>query len=55
MKDAFSLQHYWYHSITISIVYLIVSRLLIEFMRNRKPMNLTSTLILWNWLLAACR
>ncbi|CAI5446123.1 unnamed protein product [Caenorhabditis angaria] len=45
-------QEYWYHSITISVVYFIVIKLIQKFMEPRKPFNLRYPLILWNGALA---
>ncbi|KAI6235119.1 Elongation of very long chain fatty acids protein [Aphelenchoides besseyi] len=45
-------QQYWYHSITVSIVYYLVIRLLQYGMRNRKPFQLQKPLFYWNFGLA---
>uniref|UniRef100_A0A0N4ZF74 Elongation of very long chain fatty acids protein n=1 Tax=Parastrongyloides trichosuri TaxID=131310 RepID=A0A0N4ZF74_PARTI len=45
-------QNYWYHSITISIVYFIMIKILQKFMETRKAFKLTYPLFIWNFSLA---
>ncbi|CAB3403317.1 unnamed protein product [Caenorhabditis bovis] len=45
-------QQYWYHFITISIVYFMLIKVIQKFMENRKPFNLRTPMILWNGGLA---
>uniref|UniRef100_A0A915E7T1 Elongation of very long chain fatty acids protein n=1 Tax=Ditylenchus dipsaci TaxID=166011 RepID=A0A915E7T1_9BILA len=45
-------QNYWQHSITISIVYYILIRVLQWFHADRKPFDLRQPLFLWNGALA---
>ncbi|KAK6049586.1 GNS1/SUR4 family protein, partial [Cooperia oncophora] len=45
-------QRYWYHSITISVVYFATMKALQRIMENRKPFSLKTTLFLWNAALA---
>ncbi|KHN74736.1 Putative fatty acid elongation protein 4 [Toxocara canis] len=46
------LQRNWYHSITISVVYFIVIKIIQRIMRDREPFNLRTPLFLWNASLA---
>ncbi|EGT33792.1 CBN-ELO-4 protein [Caenorhabditis brenneri] len=46
-------QKYWYHSITISVLYFALIKVIQKFMENRKPFTLRYPLILWNGALAA--
>ncbi|VDM45793.1 unnamed protein product, partial [Toxocara canis] len=46
------LQRHWHHSITISIFYFIVIKLIQRLMRNREPFNLRRPLFMWNASLA---
>jgi hypothetical protein len=43
---------YWPHTITISLIYLIVVYSIQWIMRDRKPFDLKTQLILWNGGLA---
>uniref|UniRef100_A0A915AXL5 Elongation of very long chain fatty acids protein n=1 Tax=Parascaris univalens TaxID=6257 RepID=A0A915AXL5_PARUN len=45
-------QKYWYHSITISILYFISVKFLQHVMSNREPFQLKRPLLLWNTFLA---
>ncbi|VDL86667.1 unnamed protein product [Nippostrongylus brasiliensis] len=45
-------QRYWYHSITISILYFATIKAIQRMMENRKPFTLRTALILWNGALA---
>ncbi|VDK59816.1 unnamed protein product [Anisakis simplex] len=42
------LQRIWYHSISISIVYFILIKLIQRFMQNRPPFQLKTPLLVWN-------
>uniref|UniRef100_A0A0M3IUK0 Elongation of very long chain fatty acids protein n=1 Tax=Ascaris lumbricoides TaxID=6252 RepID=A0A0M3IUK0_ASCLU len=46
------LQRYWYHSITISVVYFIIIKLIQRFMRDREAFVLKRPLVIWNASLA---
>ncbi|VDM46167.1 unnamed protein product [Toxocara canis] len=46
------LQRNWHHSITLSIVYFIVIKLIQWIMRNREPFSLRKPLFIWNACLA---
>jgi elongation of very long chain fatty acids protein 6 len=41
-------QQNWHHSISISVIYYILIRVIQRFMRDRKPYNLQQPLFLWN-------
>uniref|UniRef100_A0A914DZV4 Elongation of very long chain fatty acids protein n=1 Tax=Acrobeloides nanus TaxID=290746 RepID=A0A914DZV4_9BILA len=41
-------QAYWHHSITISIAYYVIIRLIEKWMQNRKPFDLRRELLIWN-------
>ncbi|CAK5077284.1 unnamed protein product [Meloidogyne enterolobii] len=45
-------QRYWYHSITVSLLYYAFVRLLQRLMRDRQPFQLRVPLIVWNFVLA---
>uniref|UniRef100_A0A914KW63 Elongation of very long chain fatty acids protein n=1 Tax=Meloidogyne incognita TaxID=6306 RepID=A0A914KW63_MELIC len=45
-------QRYWYHSITVSLLYYVFVRLLQRLMRDRQPFQLRVPLIVWNFVLA---
>ncbi|KAL6727652.1 hypothetical protein Aduo_009510 [Ancylostoma duodenale] len=45
-------QRYWYHSITISILYFATIKAVQRIMENRKPFSLKTTLFFWNGALA---
>uniref|UniRef100_A0A1I7X097 Elongation of very long chain fatty acids protein n=1 Tax=Heterorhabditis bacteriophora TaxID=37862 RepID=A0A1I7X097_HETBA len=45
-------QRYWYHSITISVIYFAVIKGIQKSMENKKPFVLKTPLILWNGSLA---
>uniref|UniRef100_A0A0N5AF43 Elongation of very long chain fatty acids protein n=1 Tax=Syphacia muris TaxID=451379 RepID=A0A0N5AF43_9BILA len=47
-----NLQNNWYHSITISVIYFAVIKILQLIMRNRQPFKLRWLLIIWNVSLA---
>lgn len=48
----FFFQRYWYHSITISLLYYLFVRTLQRLMRDRQPFQLRIPLIIWNSVLA---
>jgi len=50
--DKIFLKRYWYHSITISLLYYVFVRLLQRLMRDRQPFQLRVPLIVWNFVLA---
>lgn len=43
---------YWPHTITISVIYLVLVYSIQWIMRNRKPLDLKRQLALWNGTLA---
>jgi elongation of very long chain fatty acids protein 6 len=45
-------QKYWYHSITVSIVYYIAIKLIQHAMKNREAFQLQRALFYWNSSLA---
>uniref|UniRef100_A0AC35TI83 Elongation of very long chain fatty acids protein n=1 Tax=Rhabditophanes sp. KR3021 TaxID=114890 RepID=A0AC35TI83_9BILA len=45
-------QKYWYHSITVSVLYFVAIKALQKIMENRKPFELKYPLFLWNLALA---
>ncbi|KAI1721121.1 GNS1/SUR4 family domain-containing protein [Ditylenchus destructor] len=45
-------QRYWHHSLTISVIYYALVRLIQWFMEDRKPFDLRRPLFLWNGALA---
>uniref|UniRef100_A0A0K0FXQ2 Elongation of very long chain fatty acids protein n=1 Tax=Strongyloides venezuelensis TaxID=75913 RepID=A0A0K0FXQ2_STRVS len=45
-------QNYWYHSITISVVYFMIINMLQNLMKNKEPLKLKYPLFLWNFSLA---
>lgn len=45
-------QRYWYHTITISILYFATVKGIQHLMENRKPFSLKTTLLVWNSALA---